>query len=60
MKERQYDVALSFAGEDRQHAERLAELLTADGYSVFWTYSGEVSKVCSFGFGSPLKTFRYS
>jgi hypothetical protein len=36
MKERQYDVALSFAGEDRHYAERLAELLTAGGYSVFY------------------------
>ena len=31
-----YDVALSFAGEDRHHAERLTELLTARGYSVFY------------------------
>ena len=36
MKERQYDVALSFAGEDRHHAKRLAELLDACGYSVFY------------------------
>ena len=36
MEKRQYDIALSFAGEDRQYAERLAELLTADGYSVFY------------------------
>ena len=36
MEKRQYDVALSFAGEDRRHAERLAELLRADGYSVFY------------------------
>ena len=36
MEKRQYDVALSFAGEDRQHAERLAELLRVDGYSVFY------------------------
>ena len=33
---REYNVALSFAGEDRHHAERLAELLRADGYSVFY------------------------
>ena len=36
MKERQYDVALSFAGEDRHYAEKLAELLKAGGYSVFY------------------------
>ena len=36
MKEKQYDVALSFAGEDRHHAKRLAELLEAGGYSVFY------------------------
>ena len=33
---REYDVALSFAGEDRHHAERLAELLRAEEYSVFY------------------------
>ena len=33
---REYDVALSFAGEDRHHAERLAELLRAEKYSVFY------------------------
>jgi hypothetical protein len=31
-----YDVALSFAGEDRKHAKALADLLKADGYSVFY------------------------
>ena len=36
MKEKQYDVALSFAGEDRPHAEKLAKLLEAGGYSVFY------------------------
>ena len=36
MKERQYDVALSFAGEDRHYAATLAQLLTAGGYSVFY------------------------
>ena len=36
MKEKKYDVALSFAGEDRQHAEKLADLLTLDGYFVFY------------------------
>ena len=36
MEKRQYDVALSFAGEDRQHAERLATLLKSGGYSVFY------------------------
>ncbi len=36
MKEKRYDVALSFAGEDRHYAEQLAELLEAGGYSVFY------------------------
>ena len=36
MIEKQYDVALSFAGEDRHHAKQLAELLKAGGYSVFY------------------------
>ena len=36
MKERQYDVALSFAGEDRHCAEKLAELLKLGGYLVFY------------------------
>ena len=36
MTEKQYDVALSFAGEDRHHAKQLAELLEAGGYSVFY------------------------
>lgn len=31
-----YDVALSFAGEDRETAEKLAELLKAAGYRVFY------------------------
>ena len=31
-----YDVALSFAGEDRKHAEDLAKLLDAGGHSVFY------------------------
>lgn len=32
----EYDVALSFAGEDRAHAEALAELLREDEYRVFY------------------------
>ncbi len=36
MKEKQYDVALSFAGEDRDSAEQLAKLLKTGGYSVFY------------------------
>ena len=36
MKEKQYDVALSFAGEDRPHAEQLAKRLKTGGYSVFY------------------------
>ena len=36
MTEKQYDVALSFAGEDRHYAEKLAKRLKAGGYSVFY------------------------
>ena len=36
MKKKQYDVVLSFAGKDRRHAEKLAKLLEAGGYSVFY------------------------
>ena len=32
----EYDVALSFAGEDRETVERFANLLEADGFSVFY------------------------
>ncbi len=32
----EYDVAVSFAGEDRVTAERFAELLRAEGFSVFY------------------------
>jgi hypothetical protein len=31
-----YDVVLSFAGEDRDYAEKLASLLKEDGFSVFY------------------------
>jgi hypothetical protein len=31
-----YDVALSFAGEDRDHARKIAELLREQGFSVFY------------------------
>ena len=31
-----YDVALSFAGEDRLHAKELAQLLKSGGYRVFY------------------------
>ncbi len=31
-----YDVALSFAGEDREHARKIAELLREQGFSVFF------------------------
>ena len=33
---KKYDVALSFAGEDRQHAKALADMLEAGGYSCFY------------------------
>ena len=33
---REFDVALSFAGEDRKHAEDLAKLLISGGYSPFY------------------------
>src|SRR5258708_6936983 len=32
----EYDVTVSFAGEDRATAERFAELLKAKGFSVFY------------------------
>jgi hypothetical protein len=35
-KMKKYDVALSFAGEDRQYAKELADLLEADRYSYFY------------------------
>ncbi|MBI5634974.1 MAG: TIR domain-containing protein [Nitrospirae bacterium] len=35
-QKRQYDVVISFAGEDRDHAGRLAELLKTDGFEVFY------------------------
>ena len=35
-QEYEYDVTLSFAGEDRQYAEALARLLDDGGYSVFY------------------------
>ena len=34
--QREFDVALSFAGEDRQHAKELADLLDSGGYEVFY------------------------
>lgn len=34
--QKEYDVALSFAGEDRQHAKQLADLLESDGYRCFY------------------------
>ena len=35
MQNYEYDVALSFAGEDREHAKKLAKLLRSGGYKVF-------------------------
>ena len=32
----EYDVTLSFAGEDRKHAKELADLLKTNGYSCFY------------------------
>lgn len=34
----EYDVAVSFAGENRATAERFAELLKAEGFSVFYDF----------------------
>lgn len=34
-----YDFALSFAGEDRQFAQRLYDYLTEDGFSVFYDHA---------------------
>lgn len=33
---RQYDAVISFAGEDRDYAERLAALLKREGFKVFY------------------------
>ena len=35
-REYEYDIALSFAGEDRERAEALAALLAEDGVRVFY------------------------
>lgn len=34
--QREFDVALSFAGEDREHAKQLADLLESGGYKCFY------------------------
>ena len=34
--DKEYDIALSFAGEDRKHAQQLAETLQRNGVSVFY------------------------
>ena len=34
--QREFDVALSFAGEDREHAKQLADLLESGGYRYFY------------------------
>lgn len=34
--QREFDVALSFAGEDREYAEALADLLNSGGYTIFY------------------------
>lgn len=36
MEEKQFDVALSFAGEDRPYVERVAQLLQENGIEVFY------------------------
>jgi len=41
----QYDVALSFAGEDRTHAKRLAQLLNAVGCRTFYDKHEQASLV---------------
>ncbi|MDE0468795.1 MAG: TIR domain-containing protein [Candidatus Poribacteria bacterium] len=41
MKEYKYDVALSFAGEDRELARKLAKRLETNGYSVFYDENEE-------------------
>jgi len=43
MEENEYDVALSFAGEDRQHAEALAKLLNKAGARVFYDFAEQAS-----------------
>ena len=39
--EHKYDFCLSFAGEDRKHAERLERLLTQEGARVFYDFAEE-------------------
>ncbi len=36
MQNYEYDVAVSFAGEDREHAKKLAKLIRSGGYKVFY------------------------
>ena len=36
MKHYEFDVVLSFAGEDRPYADELAQLLDSGGYTVFY------------------------
>ena len=43
MNDHEYDVALSFAGEDRQHAEELSKLLKRAGARVFYDYAEQAS-----------------
>jgi hypothetical protein len=38
----QYDVALSFAGEDRHYVEQVAEILKRKGISVFYDKYEEI------------------
>jgi hypothetical protein len=40
--EYKYDVALSFAGEDREYVEKVAEILKASGISVFYDKFEEI------------------
>jgi len=35
-KEKEYDIALSFAGEDRNYVDKVAKLLKAEGINVFY------------------------
>ena len=39
--ERRYDVALSFAGEDREYVDRVAAALVRSGVSVFYDHYEE-------------------
>lgn len=58
---REYDVALSFAGEDRAYVEMLAEQLKARGITVFYDRYDRPTcgeGICTFTCLTPTRTRR--